>query len=161
MFDTITEVPVKCPICGDESGKNVQIKNGPQTLDMFKFGKDKIPMDWDYEYYGCIIEKEEGKDEEEKDSGKIRGIAECVKCKERIDKRMDDIIKKYRENGKLKCPEGAKLLLECEIDGKDALRTTLDDLDKEFGGNYHSEYLFEVELTIKNGIATEVEILKE
>ena len=35
------------------------------------------------------------------------------------------------------------------------------DLDKEFGGSYHSEYLFEVELTIRDGIATNVDILKE
>lgn len=156
MFDTIVDVPVKCPICGDEGGKNVQIKNGPQALDKFKFGEDKIPMDWDYECYGRIIEKDE-----EKDNGKIRGIAECMVCRNRVFKRMDEIIKKYKENEKLKCPEGAKLLLECEIDGKDALKVVLDDLDKEFGGNHHAEYLFDVGIKIENGIAIGADILKD
>lgn len=156
MFDTIVGVPVKCPICGDEGGKKVQIKNGPQALDKFKFGKDKIPMDWSYEYYGCVIYKEE-----RKDNGRIRGIAECAACRDRVNKIIDDIIKKYKENGKLKCPDGVKLLFECEIDGKNALRVVLDDLDKEFGGRPHSEYLFDVTIKIEDGIAIGADILKD
>ena len=58
MFDTIHNVPVKCPRCGDEGPKSVQIKSGPQILYAYEFGKDKIDIDWDYECYGSVIDRE-------------------------------------------------------------------------------------------------------
>lgn len=155
MFDTIFGIPVKCPRCGDENGKSAQIKNGPQYLERFEFGKDKIPMHWDYGYYGSIIQKFN------KENGKIRGIAECTKCRERVNNQMDEIISGYKKEGKLKCPEGVQLLIECEIEGKDALKVVLDDLDNAYGGNHYSEYLFDISIKIENSVAVGAEVLEE
>lgn len=74
MFDTIRNVPVKCPRCGNEGSKSVQIKSGPQNLSSYEFGKDKIKINWTYEYYGSIIDE---------DKKMIRGIAICEKCEEK------------------------------------------------------------------------------
>lgn len=68
MFDTICNVPVKCPICGNEEPKSVQIKSGLQTLENYKFKEDKIDINWDH---GSVIDKEKRI---------IRGIAICNKC---------------------------------------------------------------------------------
>ncbi len=77
MFDTIVNTPVTCPRCGDSGLKSVQIKPGPQNLDEYEFGKDKIDIDWSYEYYGSIVDIEKRI---------IRGIATCDKCrKESLD----------------------------------------------------------------------------
>lgn len=99
MFDTIYDVPVKCPRCGDEGPKSVQIKSGPQNLFEYEFGKDKIKIDWTYEYYGSIIDE---------DKRIIRGITICDKCKKETNKKMDDI--RCQEKGKIKAPEGLKRL---------------------------------------------------
>lgn len=159
MYDTICQVPITCPKCGDKRKKCVQIKSGPQALKVYKFGIDKIEMDWDYECYGSIIDKD-GVDRE-KDNGKIRGIAECCVCKVRVNEKMEEIIEEYKSAGKIKMPEGGRFLLEAEIEGKSALKVILRDLDKAFGGSYHSESLFDVVLTIENGVAKEVELCKE
>jgi hypothetical protein len=84
MYDTIYNVPIKCPRCGDPESKEVQIKPGPQTLSAFDFGKDEIEVDWIYEYYGSIIDK---------DKKIIRGIAICEKCKKEANKNIENHIK--------------------------------------------------------------------
>lgn len=159
MFDTICQVPIACPRCGDKHKKCVQIKSGPQALKVFKFGIDKIEMDWDYECYGSVIDKDEV--DREKDNGKIRGIAECCACKVRVNEKMEEIIEGYKNAGKIKMPEGGRFLLEAEVDGESALSIVLRDLDKEFGGSHDSESLFDVSLVIENGIATKVELCKD
>ncbi len=134
MFDTIYNVPVKCPRCGDEGPKSVQIKSGPQNLSAYQFGKDEIEIDWTYEYYGSII------DEEKK---AIRGVATCEKCKEETNKKMDDLIKDAKKKGEIKAPEGGEYLFQCEIEGKSALGVMLKRLDDIYNGNRNIE-LFDV-----------------
>lgn len=150
MFDTICAVPVKCPKCGDEGVKNVKIRNGDKIFTEYIFCKDKIPMDWDSGYPGSLIAKEEGKD-----NGKIRGEAECLKCKDRVDKKWDEIQEGYEKAGKIKCPKHPKpaFLLECEIDGEDAHSVIQNDLNKIYNGKYYDEYLFDVAITIKDSVA--------
>lgn len=82
MFDTIYGVIVKCPRCGDYDPKSVQIKTGPQILDIYQFGRDKIDIDWDYEYYGSVIDREKRI---------IRGVADCDKCKKESDKKIEGL----------------------------------------------------------------------
>lgn len=148
MFDTIYNVPAKCPRCGDEGPKSTQFKCGPQLLLTYEFGKDRIKMNWTYEFYGSII------DEEKKI---IRGIATCIKCREESNAKMDELIQEARDEGKLKCPEGAKYLFECEIGGKDALGVILRKLDKVYGGNRNIE-LFDVVITLDdNNVAVSAE----
>jgi hypothetical protein len=134
MFDTIYNVPVKCPRCGDEGPKSVQIKSGPQNLFEYEFGKDKIDIDWTYEYYGSIIDK---------DKRIIRGIATCEKCREETNKKMDDLIKDAKRKGEIKVPEGGEYLFQCEIEGKNALGVILKRLDDIYGGNKNIE-IFDV-----------------
>lgn len=135
MFDTIYNVPVKCPRCGDPGLKQVQIKSGPQNLSAYQFGKDEIEIDWTYEYYGSIIDQ---------DKKIIRGIAICERCKEEANKKMDDLIKDAKKKGEIKAPEGGGgLLFQCQIDGKSALGVILKRLDDAYGGNRNIE-LFEV-----------------
>jgi hypothetical protein len=133
MFDTIYNVPVKCPRCGDSGSKSVQIKSGPQNLLEYEFGKDKIKINWTYEYYGSIIDEEKRI---------IRGIATCEKCKEETNKKMDDLIKNAKKKGEIKTPEGGELF-QSEIEGKSALGVMLKRLDDTYGGNRNIE-LFEV-----------------
>ncbi len=132
MFDIIYNVPVKCPRCTDERPKSVQIKSGPQNLLEYEFGKDKIEVDWTYEYYGSIIEK---------DKKIIRGIATCEKCREDSDKKMDDLIRDAKKKGEIKAPEDGGYLFQCEIEGNlGVLSKRLDDV---YNGNRNIE-LFEV-----------------
>jgi len=143
---------VKCPRCGDEGLKSVQFKCGPQLLLGYEFGKDRIKMDWTYEFYGSII------DEEKKI---IRGIATCPKCREESSAKMDELIQEARDKGRLKCPEEAKYLFECEINGKDALGVILRKLDKVYGGNRNIE-VFEVTIRLdKDNIAVSAEPIGE
>lgn len=51
MFDIICNVPIKCPRCGDEEPKSVQIKCGPQIMRRYVFGENEIDIDWNYSYY--------------------------------------------------------------------------------------------------------------
>lgn len=142
MFDTIYNVPVKCPRCGDAGPKSVQIKSGPQNLNEYEFGKDEIPINWTYEYYGSVIDRKKRI---------IRGIATCGKCKEESKKKMDELIQEANDKKEIKIPEGEgeregemhRYLFECEIDGKDALKVMLNRLDEAYGGNRNIE-LFEV-----------------
>jgi hypothetical protein len=134
MFDIIYNVPVKCPRCGDEEPKSVQIKSGPQNLSEYEFGKDKIKINWTYEYYGSIIDE---------DKRIIRGIATCEKCKEETNKKMEDLIKDAKKKGEIKAPEGEGYLFQCEIEGKSALGVMLKRLDDAYDGNRNIE-LFEV-----------------
>ncbi len=83
MYDTIYNVPIKCPRCGDSKPKEVQIKSGPQILSDYDFGKDSIEVDWTYTYYGSIV------DENKKI---IRGIAICKKCTEEANKNIENNI---------------------------------------------------------------------
>ncbi len=130
MFDTIYNVPVKCPRCGDSGPKSVQIKSGPQNLSAYEFGRDEIEIDWTYEYYDSII------DECKKI---IRGIAICEKCKEETNKKMDDLIAEAKKKGDIKAPEGGDYLFQCEIDGKNALGVMLKRLDEAYDGSRHIE----------------------
>ncbi len=157
MYDTLCGVPVKCPRCGDESVKKVKIWNGPKDIfgEGFVFGKDKIPMDWDSGYLGSLIAKEEWKD-----NGKIRGEAECLKCGDRVDKNFDEIKEGYEKAGKIKCPKHPSILLACKIDGENAAWVIQNDLDKIYGGNHWDESHFDVAITIKDGVAVGVEVLK-
>lgn len=134
MYDTIFNVPVTCPRCGDTRLKSLQIKNGPQILWNYEFGKDKIKVDWDYEYYGSIIDKEKRI---------IRGIATCDKCKEEANNKMEELIEDAKNRGELNCPEKAKFLVECKIGEKDALGVILERLNEIYDGNRDIE-LFEV-----------------
>ena len=136
MFDTIYNVPIKCPRCGDEGPKSVQIKSGPQRLDSYEFGKDKIDIDWDYEYYGSVIDREKLL---------IRGIATCNRCREESHAKMEEVIQEAKNKKEIKVPEGegSKYLFECEINGEDALRVILNRLDDVYGGDRSIE-LFEV-----------------
>lgn len=138
MFDTIYNVPAKCPRCGDERPKLVQIKSGPQILSEYEFGKDKIEINWTYEYYGSIIDE---------DKKIIRGIATCEKCKEEKNKKMDDLIKDAKKKGEIKVPEGGGNLLQCEIEGKSALGVILKRLDGVYGSDRNIE-LFDVAITL-------------
>lgn len=140
MFDIIYNVPVSCSRCGDERLKSVQFKCGPQLLMGYEFGKDKIKMNWTYEFYGSIIDE---------DKKIIGGIATCQKCKEESDKKMGELIQDARNKGELNIPEGAELLIECEINGEDALGVILRRLDKVYGGNRNIE-LFEVAITLND-----------
>ncbi|MDD5617069.1 MAG: hypothetical protein PHH85_12815 [Candidatus Methanoperedens sp.] len=157
MYDTLCEVPVKCPRCGDESVKKVKIWNGPKDIfgEGFVFGKDKILMDWDSGYPGSLIAKEEWKD-----NGKIRGEAMCSKCEDRVDKKYEEIREGYEIAGKIKCPEHPSILLACKIDGENAAWVIQNDLDKIYGGSYWDESHFDVAITIKDSVAVEVEVLK-
>lgn len=159
MYDTLCEVPIKCPKCGDESVKKVKIWNGSKDIfgEGIVFGKDKILMDWDSGYPGSPIAKEEWKD-----NGKIRGEATRSKCEDRVDKKYEEIKEGYEKAGKLICPKHPKpaLLIECEIDGEDAVSVIQNDLEKIYGGNYWDEYLFDVAITIKDSVAVEVEVLQ-
>ncbi len=83
MYDTIFNVPIKCPRCGDSEPKEVQIKSGPQTLSAYDFGNDEIEIDWAYTYYGSIVDK---------DKKIIRGIATCEKCSEEANKNIENHI---------------------------------------------------------------------
>jgi len=128
MFDTIINVPVKCPRCGDIKPKSVQIKSGPQDLIEYEFGKDEIPINWTYEYYDAAIDRKKRI---------IRGIATCEKCKEESNKKMDELIQEANDKKEIKVPEGEgpKYLFNCEIDGKNAFGVMLNRLDKVYGGN--------------------------
>lgn len=134
MFDTICNVPIKCPRCGDEEPKSVQIKSGPQCLSLYEFERDEIEIDWTYEYYGSIIDK---------CKKIIRGIATCEKCKEEVNKKMDDLIKDAKKKGEIKATEGSEYLFQCNIEGKNAFGVMLKRLDDAYDGNRNIE-LFEV-----------------
>lgn len=138
MFDTIYNVPVKCSRCGDTGPKSVQIKSGPQNLNDYEFGKDEIPINWTYEYYGSVIDIKKRI---------IRGIATCEKCKEETNKKMDDLIKDANKKGEIKVPEGDGYLFQCEIEGKSALGVMLNRLDEAYGGNSNIE-LFHVAISL-------------
>lgn len=146
MFDTIINIPVKCPRCGDYGLKSTQIKSGPQMMNTYKFGKDKIDINWDYEYYDSIIDK---------DKRIIRGIAVCGRCKEDVQKKMDELIKDALQKGELKCPEGVKYLIECEINGEDALGVILDRL----GENRNIEF-FDIAIFVdKEGVPIAADVI--
>lgn len=130
MFDTIYNVPIKCPRCGDSEPKQVQIKSGPQNLSSYQFGKDEIEIDWTYQYYGSVIDK---------DKKIIRGIATCEKCKEEANKKMDDLIEDAKKKGEIKAPEGGEYLFQCEIEGKNALGVMLKRLYGVYDDNRNIE----------------------
>lgn len=140
MYDTINNVPVKCPRCGDTGPKSVQIKSGPQNLDEYEFGKDEIPINWTYKYYGSVIDRKKRI---------IGGIATCEKCKEELKKKMDELIQEAKNKKEIKVPkgDGPKYLVECEIDGKDALKVILDRLDGVYGDDRNIE-LFDVAISL-------------
>ena len=140
MYDNICDATVVCPRCGDNEPKTVQIKCGPQNLDSYTFGKDKIDINWDYTYYGSIIDK---------DKGIIRGIATCGHCREESSKKMEELISEARKKGEIKAPEGAKFLMECEIDGENALSVMLNRLGDAYNGNRDIE-IFEVAIFLKD-----------
>ncbi len=152
MYDTIDNVSVKCPRCGDTGLKSVQIKSGPQNLFEYEFGKEKILINWTYEYYGSIIDV---------DKKIIRGIATCDKCKEESSAKMNELVQEAKNKGEIEAPEGAKYLFECEIDGKDALGVILKRLDDIYGGN-RNIVLFEVAITLNHdNIPIFAEAIKE
>lgn len=136
MYDTINNVPVKCPRCEDTGPKSVQIKSGPQGLLTYEFGKDEIPINWTYEYYDAVIDRKKRI---------IGGIATCNKCKEESKKKMDELIQEAKNKKEIKVPdgEGPKYLIECEIGDRGALGVILDRLDDAYGGNRNIE-LFNV-----------------
>lgn len=134
MFDTIYNVPVECPRCGDSEPKSVQIKSGPQNLSEYEFGKDEIEIDWTYGCYGSIIDE---------DKKIIRGIATCEKCEEDADKKVKDLIDDAKKKGEIKDPDGSGYLFRCQIDGKSALGVILKRLDDAYDGNRNID-LFEV-----------------
>ena len=152
MFDIICNVPVKCPRCGDEWPKSVQIKCGPQILWRYEFGKDKIKIDWTYEFYGSIIDE---------DKKIIGGIATCENCKNEVQEMRNELLQEAKNKGEIKIPEGAEFLIECEIDGKGALGVILDRLDKVYGGNKNIE-LFHVAITLSdNNVPMSAETIGE
>lgn len=140
MFDTIYNVPVKCPRCGDEGPKPVQFKCGPQLLWGYEFGKDRIKINWTYEFYGSIIDE---------DKKIIRGIATCQNCKEEVKETIDELVHEAENKGRLKCSEGAKYLFECDIDGENAIEVISRILDKVYGGNRNIE-LFDVAIILND-----------
>lgn len=135
MFDTIYNIIVRCPRCGDEGPKSAQIKSGPQALLNYEFGKDKVEIDWDYEY--SIIDK---------DKRIIRGIATCNKCKEEAKLKMKELVKDAKDKKELECPDGTKYLIECKIGDKDALGVILDRMEEIYGNRYIE--LFEIAIFI-------------
>ncbi len=150
MFDTIVNIPVTCPRCGDSELKSAQIKPGPQNLEEYEFGKDKICINWCYEYYDSIIDKEKRI---------IRGIATCDRCRKETKEKMSELIDEAREKGELKCPEGSKYLFECEINGEDAFRVISKRLDDAYNGDKDIE-LFDVAIFIdKNGVPISADVI--
>lgn len=151
MFDTIYNIPVSCPRCGDSELKSAQIKPGPQNLEEYEFGKDKICIDWSYEYYGSIIDKEKSI---------ILGIATCNRCRKETQKKMSELIDEARKKGELKCSEDSKYLFECEINGEDAFRVISKRLDNTYNGDKNIE-LFDVAIFIdKDGVPIAADIIK-
>ena len=136
MFDTIDNVPAKCPRCGDERPKSIQIKSGPQRLYTYQFGIDKIDIDWNYECYGSVIDREKLI---------IRGIATCNKCREESQTKMEELIQEANDKKEVKTPkgEGPRHLFECQINGEDALRVILNRLNDAYGGDRNIE-MFDV-----------------
>lgn len=154
MFDTIHNVPVNCPRCGDEEPKSAQIKCGPQAMNNYTFGEDEIDIDWDYPYYSSIIDK---------DKKIIGGIATCENCKNEAKEMMRELVQEAKNKGEIKVPEGeeSKYLFECEIDEKDALSVISQRLDDIYGGNRNIE-LFDVAITIgDNNVAISVEPIEK
>lgn len=149
IFDTIDNVPVECPRCGNTDPKSVQIKCGPQILGIYTFRKDEIDIDWDYSYYGSIVDK---------DNHIIDGIATCDNCQEESNKKMEYLIAEANRKGEIKRPEGAEYLFQCEIGGKNAFTVMLNRLDAEYGGNKNISS-FHVVIRLKDNIATSVEVL--
>ena len=136
MFDTIDNVPAKCPRCGDERPKSIQIKSGSQRLYTYQFGIDKIDIDWNYECYGSVIDREKLI---------IRGIATCNKCREESQTKMEELIQEANDKKEIKAPEGEepRHLFECQINGEDAFRVILNRLDDAYGGDRNIE-MFDV-----------------
>lgn len=143
MYDDIDNVTIECPRCGNTDPKSVQIKCGPQILKIYIFGKDEISIDWDYPYYGSIVNK---------DKRIICGIATCDNCREEQNEKMKYLIAEANRKEEIKCPEGAEYLFECEIDGKKALDVILNRLHEAYGGNGNIE-LFHVTIGLKDNIA--------
>ncbi len=141
MFDTIIKIPVKCPRCGDTEPKSAQNKSGPQWLAIYEFGKDRIPLHWDYN----ITKKNKI----------ISGIATCKNCKAETNAKFDEIVEEMKKSDKYVIPPDAKYLVEGKFDGEDTLKIALDRLDDFYGGNHHIE-LFDVEIDIVDEIAVSV-----
>jgi len=150
MYDCIDNVIVDCPKCGNTDPKLVQIKCGPQTLETYLFGKDEISVDWDYPYYGAIVDREKHI---------IGGIATCENCREDSNKKMKYLIAEANRKGEIKRPDGAKYLIECEIGGKNAFGVLMSRLDETCGGNRNIES-FHVSIRLKDNIAISAEVLQ-
>jgi hypothetical protein len=148
MFDNIEDVIVKCPRCGNTDPKSVQIKCGPQTMMTYLFGKDEIDVDWDYEFYDAIVDK---------DKRIIYGIATCDNCREESSKKMKYLIAEANRKKEIEYQDGAKYLFEGEIGGKSALSIMLNRLDDAYGGNRNIE-LFHVTIQFKDNVAISAEV---
>lgn len=149
MFDNIDNVTVECPRCGNTDPKSAQIKCGPQIMMTYLFGKDEIDVDWDYSFYDAIVDK---------DKHIIRGIVTCDSCREESKKKMSYLIAEANRKKEMECPDGAKYLFECEIEGKSALSVILNRLDEVYGGNRNIE-LFYVVVQLKDNIAVWAKVL--
>lgn len=149
MYDEIESVPVKCPRCGNTDPKSVQIKCGPQTMEIYVFGKDRIDVNWSYEYYGSIIDR---------DNHIIGGIATCDNCKEESNIKMESLIAEAKGKGEIKCPDDAEYLFECEIGGKNALDVVLNRLDEAYGEN-KNVLSFHVAIRLKDDVAMSAKVL--
>lgn len=149
MYDEIYDIPVKCPRCGDADPKSAQIKCGPQILAKYIFGKDEIDVDWDFSYYGSIIDK---------DKHIIGGIATCNSCMEESNRKMEYLIADAKNKGEIERPEGAEYLFECKIGEKNAFTVILNRLDDVYGGNKNISS-FHVSIQLKNNIATSANVL--
>jgi uncharacterized Zn finger protein len=148
MYDDIDNVMVNCPRCGNIDPKSVQIKCGPQILKTYIFGKDEIDINWNYSYYGSIIDK---------DKCVILGIATCDNCKEESNKKMNCLIAEANRKEEIKCPNDAKYLFECEICGKNALSVILNRLNEEYGRNRNIDS-FDVAIQLKDNVAISAEV---
>lgn len=149
MFDNIENVIVECPRCGNTDPKSVQIKCGPQIMMTYLFGKDEIDVNWDYEFYDAIVDR---------DQHIIHGIATCDNCREESSKKMKYLIAEANRKKEIEYPNGAKYLFECEIGGKSALSIILNRLDDAYGGNRNIE-LFHVTIGLKDNIAVWAKVL--
>lgn len=150
MFDTIYNAPVKCPRCGDDDPKPIQIKCGPQILWEYEFGKDKIRVNWTYRYYGSIIDE---------DKKIIGGIATCKHCKIEASEVMDELITEAKNKKEIE-PEDARFLAECKINGKSALKVMQNRLAAVYEGNRDIE-LFGVAITLDdNNVPIHAEVIE-
>lgn len=152
MYDTVTNVEVECPICGDTTPKDVQIKTAEKLLWCYGFNANKIPVNWEYKYDENLSRQD----------NTIGGIAICIKCHKRILNERRELLEKYKSEGRVQFIDGAKSLYEATIDGENAVTVINRELDNMHHGNYYTEYLFHVRLYLDdNNIAIRAESIFE